>query len=181
MFCLISWDIWRIDILFHTVTANGAMCCVQSHVSDSETPWQPARLLCPWDFPVKNTGWSGLPFPSRGDILEPQIELASPALQADSLPLSHLGSPLFLMLICKTDRGRMKITRKHCSLNDNITTHHNLLWLNTWSIQQVNTSLNKILITKPWNRPTAIARPEYIEILLLLLSRFSRVRLCVTP
>ena len=119
--------------------------------------------------------------PSRGDILEPQIELASPALQADSLPLSHLGSPLFLMLICKTDRGRMKITRKHCSLNDNITTHHNLLWLNTWSIQQVNTSLNKILITKPWNRPTAIARPEYIEILLLLLSRFSPVRLCVTP
>ena len=38
-FCLISWDIWRIDILFHTVAANGAMCCVQSHVSDSETPW----------------------------------------------------------------------------------------------------------------------------------------------
>jgi len=29
--------------------------------------------------------WSGLPFPSPGDLPEPGIELASPALQADSL------------------------------------------------------------------------------------------------
>jgi len=36
--------------------------------------------------------WSGLPFPSPGDLLDPGIELESPALQADSLPLSHLGS-----------------------------------------------------------------------------------------
>ena len=93
MFCLISWDIWRIDILFHTVTANGAMCCVQSHVSDSETPWQPARLLCPWDFPVKNTGWSGLPFPSRGDILEPQTELASSCTAGRFFTTESPGKP----------------------------------------------------------------------------------------
>ena len=37
--------------------------------------------------------WSGLPFPSPGDLPNPGIERASPALQADSLPLSHLGSP----------------------------------------------------------------------------------------
>ena len=30
--------------------------------------------------------WSGLPFPSPGDIPNPGIELGSPALQADSLP-----------------------------------------------------------------------------------------------
>ena len=29
--------------------------------------------------------WSGLPFPSPGDLLNPGIELRSPALQADSL------------------------------------------------------------------------------------------------
>ena len=40
--------------------------------------------------------WSGLPFPSPGDLPEPGIEPASPALQADSLPLSHQGSPKFL-------------------------------------------------------------------------------------
>ena len=38
--------------------------------------------------------WSGLPFPSPGDLPNPEIEPLSPALHADSLPLSHLGSPL---------------------------------------------------------------------------------------
>ena len=33
--------------------------------------------------------WSGLPFPSPGDFPDPWIEPASPAVQADSLPLSH--------------------------------------------------------------------------------------------
>ena len=37
--------------------------------------------------------WSGLPFPSPGHLPDPEIEPASPALQVDSLPLSHLGSP----------------------------------------------------------------------------------------
>ena len=35
--------------------------------------------------------WSGLPFPSPGDFPNPGIEPGSPALQADSLPLSHQG------------------------------------------------------------------------------------------
>ena len=30
--------------------------------------------------------WSGLPFPSSGDLPNPGIEPGSPALQADSLP-----------------------------------------------------------------------------------------------
>ena len=33
--------------------------------------------------------WKGLPFPSPGDLPNPGIEPVSPALQADSLPLSH--------------------------------------------------------------------------------------------
>ena len=37
--------------------------------------------------------WSELPFPSSGDLPNPGIEAKSPALHADSLPLSHLGSP----------------------------------------------------------------------------------------
>ena len=30
--------------------------------------------------------WSGVPFPSPGDLPDPGIELGSPALQADCLP-----------------------------------------------------------------------------------------------
>ena len=37
--------------------------------------------------------WSGLPFPSPGDLSDPGIEPRSPALQADSLPLSYQGGP----------------------------------------------------------------------------------------
>ena len=41
--------------------------------------------------------WCGLPCPSRGDLpnlgIEP-VSPVSPALQVDSLPLSHLGSPV---------------------------------------------------------------------------------------
>ena len=39
--------------------------------------------------------WSGLPFPPPGDLLDPGIKSVSPvapALQADSLPLSHQES-----------------------------------------------------------------------------------------
>ena len=36
--------------------------------------------------------WSGLPFLSPGDLHNTGIEPGSPALQVDSLPLSHLGS-----------------------------------------------------------------------------------------
>ena len=36
--------------------------------------------------------WSGLAFPSPGYVPYPGIELASPALQANSLPLNHLES-----------------------------------------------------------------------------------------
>ena len=40
--------------------------------------------------------WSGLPFPSPGDLPNPEIEPGSPALQADSLPTELQGKPSFL-------------------------------------------------------------------------------------
>jgi len=36
--------------------------------------------------------WSGLPFPSPGDLNNPGIELGSPALQEDSLPFEPPGN-----------------------------------------------------------------------------------------
>ena len=38
--------------------------------------------------------WSGLPFPSPGDLPDPGIELASPALKVDSLPAESLESQM---------------------------------------------------------------------------------------
>ena len=44
----------------------------------------------------RQMNWSGLPFPSPGDLPDPGIKpmpLTSPAVQEGSLSLSHLGSP----------------------------------------------------------------------------------------
>ena len=38
--------------------------------------------------------WSGLPFPSPGDIPNPGIEPRSPALQVDTLPPEPLGEKM---------------------------------------------------------------------------------------
>ena len=51
-------------------------------------PWTVARQA-----PLSMEYWSGLPFPSPRDLPDPRIEPRSPAFQADSLPLSHQGSP----------------------------------------------------------------------------------------
>ena len=53
-------------------------------------------LLCPWDFPGRNAK-SGLPFPPPGDLPDPGIEPASPALQADSLSAEPSGKPVKYM------------------------------------------------------------------------------------
>ena len=52
------------------------------------------RLLCSWGF-SRQEYWSGLPFPSLGDLPDPgigPITPAAPALQAGSLLQSHPGS-----------------------------------------------------------------------------------------
>ena len=40
--------------------------------------------------------WSGLPFPSRGDLPYPGIKPKSPAFQADSLPSELPGKPFYI-------------------------------------------------------------------------------------
>ena len=47
--------------------------------------------------------WSGLPFPSPGDIPNPGTEPRSPALQVNSLPTEPLGKPNELLLSHKNE------------------------------------------------------------------------------
>ena len=73
------------------------MHAVTSVMSDSLQSSGPkgARLPCPWDSPGKNTG-VGCHALLREILPYPGIELMSlisPAWQADSVQLSHLGSP----------------------------------------------------------------------------------------
>ena len=57
-----------------------------SHVQLFATPWTITYQDLPtMGFP-RQEYWSGLPFPSPGDLPNPGIELRSPVLQADALP-----------------------------------------------------------------------------------------------
>ena len=58
------------------------------------TPWTVAyQALRSMGF-SRQEYWSGLPFPSPGDLPNPGIEPVSPALQTDALPSELLGKPL---------------------------------------------------------------------------------------
>ena len=78
---------------------NGIPVLSHSVVSNSLRPHglQPARLLCPWDFPGKKTG-VGCHFLLQG-IFPTQVSNLSLLCflhwQVGSLPLSHPGSPAY--------------------------------------------------------------------------------------
>ena len=58
-----------------------SLSCVQLFV----TPWTVAYEAPPSTGFSRQEYWSGLPFPSPGDLPNPGIEPRSPALQADTL------------------------------------------------------------------------------------------------
>ena len=65
-----------------------------SRVPLFETPWTIAhKAPLSMEF-SRQEYWSGLLCPPPGDLLDSGIELMSPALQADSLPLSHWEAPI---------------------------------------------------------------------------------------
>ena len=76
---------------------NACVCaCVLSRfrcVRLFATPWTEAQQAPLSMGFSRQEYWSGLPIPSPRDLPDPGIEPQSPALQADSLPLGHWGSP----------------------------------------------------------------------------------------
>ena len=64
-----------------------------SRVQLFATPWTVAyQAPASMGFSMQEN-WSGLPFPSLGNLPDPRIELSSPALQADALPSEPPGKP----------------------------------------------------------------------------------------
>ena len=78
---------WSFSLCFYS-------CAVLSHsvVPSSLRPHglQPARLLCPWDSPSKNTG-VGCHALLQGNLPNPGTEPRSPTLRVDSLPSEPPG------------------------------------------------------------------------------------------
>ena len=66
-----------------------SLSCVRLFV----TPWTVAyKAPLSMEF-SRQEYWSGLPFPSPGDLPDPGIKPKSPALQTDALPSEPPGNP----------------------------------------------------------------------------------------
>ena len=63
-----------------------------SHVRLFATPWTVARQAPPSMGFSRQEYWSGLPFPSPGDLPDPGIKPRSPALQVDALTSEPPGT-----------------------------------------------------------------------------------------
>jgi len=116
-------------------------CCVSalSHFLPHESPRRQdglgglvakscPTLATPWTVPCqaplsmefsRQGYWSGLPFPSSGDLPDPGIEPRSPALQVDSLPTELQGKPLegwdhmLSVLVTQPDLAWLRAKARH--------------------------------------------------------------------
>ena len=79
--------------------------------------------------------WSGLPFPSPGDLTDPGIKSTSPALQADFLLLNNWGSPFNSII-----RATMFTEAYKGSQN---MLHSFFLWRDNLEIRKTCCNLNK--------------------------------------
>ena len=105
-----AWSV-LVTTLFLTVSSHGRMRrrqkafwslggggVVTKSCLTLATPW---TIACQAPLSVgysRQEYWSGLPFPSPGDLPNPGIEPRPPALQADSLPPELQGKPWSLLI-----------------------------------------------------------------------------------
>ena len=75
------------------LNAKVKCACALSHVLLLATLWTVSRQAPLSMGFSRQEHWSGLPFPSPGDLPDPGIKPVSPLLQADSLPLATAVKP----------------------------------------------------------------------------------------
>ena len=85
-------------MLYSVVMVSACSCCSVSlsHVRLFAAPWTVAlQVPLSMEFP-KQDYWSGLPFPSPGDLPSPGIEPASPALAGGFFTTEPPGKSLMM-------------------------------------------------------------------------------------
>ena len=91
----------HIHIYVHTISGGGGGGLVSKSCPILATLW---TVACQAPLSMgfsRQEYWSGLPFPSPGDLPNPGIEPGFPALQADSLPTELWAKPYDLcMCVC---------------------------------------------------------------------------------
>ena len=100
---------WFITLYSRTNTTLKQLCFSECMCGQSlscvllfATPWTVAHQASLSMGFSRQEYWSGLPSPPPGDLPDPGFKHtspASPALQADSLPLNHQGNPYISVVV----------------------------------------------------------------------------------
>ena len=114
-------------------TANISLLLFSRSADSFVIPWTaPHQALLCMGF-SRQEYWSGLLFPTLGDLPHSGIQLASPVLQADSLVLSHRGSSANI-LICP------QLINRFNEIPTKISTHFFFF----------SVDIDKIILKFPW-------------------------------
>ena len=109
-----------------------------SHIRLFATPWTVAYQPSPSMGFSRQEYWSGLPFPSPGDLPDPGIEPRSPALRADALPSEPPGKPILYiksLLIPNSQSTFLLFPRPLGSHEPVLLSVNTLIWLQSLPTQ----------------------------------------------
>ena len=108
-----------------------------------------ARLLCPWGF-SRQECWSGLPFPSPGDLPNPGIEPRSSILQENSWLLESSGSKILAVMSLIGKMSAMVFHLLFCILQKPVQQKRvQVMDQKTWTLVSVLTQTGRCLIVLP--------------------------------
>ena len=110
----------RCSVFTYRLISLCVCVCSLSHFRFFATLWTTAhQALLSMGF-SRQEYWSGLPSPPAGDLSDPEIKSKFPtslALQADSLPTSHWGSPSYPQKSPNKSRRKVEFREKLSSVD----------------------------------------------------------------
>ena len=110
----VATEIPASEFLVASVFVN--VSCAQSCLTLCD-PMDSARLLCPWDFPGKNTGVGCHFLLQRISLIQGSDLLALRLLHCILYPLSHQGSPIFVNITSQNLRVYLKEWKTYMAIS----------------------------------------------------------------
>ena len=133
-----------------------------SPVQLSATPWTAAHQAPLSMGFSRQECWSGLPFPSPGDLPGPGLEPGSPALWADSLPSEPPGKPSSYVIGVQNEAGQRLtgLCQDTSQAIANTLSQQHKRWLYTWTSPdgQHRNQSNYILCSHRWRSSVQSAK-----------------------
>ena len=113
-----------------------------SRVRLFDTPWTVAYQAPPTMGFSRQEYWSGLPFPSPGDLPNPGIEPGSPTLEADALTSEPPGKLISSILLYKCTMRIVPFFPQTCDL---AIANYPRCYQRNYSKEDITNRINKIL------------------------------------